>query len=106
MVLDSSLIRQTYVEDCEVCCHPIEVLYMIEEDTLCVFERVLRSSRYRNPGSFHAAPFTRRRFSAIPQARGASPSSDWWFPPTPGHFLLAKYPSMYPFKSLSNSPSP
>jgi hypothetical protein len=25
MVLDTSVRSQTYVEDCEVCCHPIEV---------------------------------------------------------------------------------
>jgi hypothetical protein len=27
MVLDTSVRRQTYSEDCEVCCHPIEVSY-------------------------------------------------------------------------------
>jgi transcription elongation factor Elf1 len=37
MVLDSSVGRQTYVEDCEVCCHPIEVSYTIEGDTLAGF---------------------------------------------------------------------
>ena len=25
MLLDTSIINQTYVEDCEVCCNPIEV---------------------------------------------------------------------------------
>lgn len=25
MLLDSSINRQTYIEDCEVCCNPIEV---------------------------------------------------------------------------------
>ena len=34
--------EQDYVEDCEVCCKPIEVLYTIEEDTVVEFEaRVL-----------------------------------------------------------------
>lgn len=25
MLLDSSILKQTYVEDCEVCCNPIQV---------------------------------------------------------------------------------
>lgn len=25
MLLDPSILKQTYVEDCEVCCNPIEV---------------------------------------------------------------------------------
>lgn len=37
MVLDASVRRQTYVEDCEVCCHPIEISYKVEEDTLVEF---------------------------------------------------------------------
>ena len=32
MVLDTSVRSQVYVEDCEVCCHPIEVRYAVEED--------------------------------------------------------------------------
>jgi transcription elongation factor Elf1 len=32
MVLDTSVRHQTYVEDCEVCCHPIEIIYTIEGD--------------------------------------------------------------------------
>jgi len=31
MVLDTSVKGQSYVEDCEVCCHPIEVRYTVEE---------------------------------------------------------------------------
>jgi hypothetical protein len=38
MVLDTSVKGQTYVEDCEVCCRPIEVRYTVEEDELCSFE--------------------------------------------------------------------
>jgi Cysteine-rich CPXCG len=38
MVLDTSVNRQTYIEDCEVCCHPIEVRYMVEDDEVCQFE--------------------------------------------------------------------
>jgi hypothetical protein len=37
MVLDLSVRRQTYVEDCEVCCNPIEITYGVEEDTLAMF---------------------------------------------------------------------
>ena len=38
MVLDLSVSGQTYVEDCEVCCHPIEVRYTVEEGGVCGFE--------------------------------------------------------------------
>jgi hypothetical protein len=42
MVLDASEPHQTYVEDCEVCCKPIEVEYTIGDDTVTEFEaRVL-----------------------------------------------------------------
>ena len=32
MVLDTSVRRQTYIEDCEVCCNPIEVSYTIDDE--------------------------------------------------------------------------
>jgi hypothetical protein len=38
MVLDTSVKSQTYVEDCEVCCHPIEVRYTVEDDAVRDFE--------------------------------------------------------------------
>ena len=38
MVLDLSVPEQTYVEDCEVCCQPIEVSYAMEDETLTGFE--------------------------------------------------------------------
>lgn len=38
MVLDTSVVRQTYIEDCEVCCRPIEVRYTVEDDELNDFE--------------------------------------------------------------------
>ena len=42
MVLDTSVTTQTYVEDCEVCCHPIEIHYAIEDDAILDFNaRVL-----------------------------------------------------------------
>ena len=37
MVLDLSVRRQTYVEDCEVCCNPIEITYAVEDETLSSF---------------------------------------------------------------------
>jgi len=38
MVLDTSVLDQTYVEDCEVCCKPIEVHYTVDEDCIVDFE--------------------------------------------------------------------
>jgi len=38
MVLDTSVTNQTYVEDCEVCCHPIEVRYSAEDGEIVGFE--------------------------------------------------------------------
>ena len=38
MLLDPSVGRQTYVEDCEVCCSPIEVTYAVEDEALVAFE--------------------------------------------------------------------
>jgi len=37
MVLDLSIRSQTYVEDCEVCCNPIEITYSVQNDTLAEF---------------------------------------------------------------------
>jgi transcription elongation factor Elf1 len=37
MVLDLSVGRQTYVEDCEVCCRPIAITYAVEGDALAEF---------------------------------------------------------------------
>jgi hypothetical protein len=37
MVLDISVGGQTYIEDCEVCCRPIEVRYTVEGDGVCDF---------------------------------------------------------------------
>ncbi len=38
MVLDLSIRRQSYVEDCEVCCKPIEISYTVEDDALAGFD--------------------------------------------------------------------
>lgn len=37
MILDPSVPRQTYIEDCEVCCNPIEVTPLFEENALISF---------------------------------------------------------------------
>ena len=38
MVLDLSVQRHTYVEDCEVCCNPLEISYTVEDDAIVDFE--------------------------------------------------------------------
>jgi transcription elongation factor Elf1 len=38
MVLDLSVRGQTYVEDCEVCCNPIEVSYAVQDGALVQFD--------------------------------------------------------------------
>ncbi|MGB3145124.1 MAG: CPXCG motif-containing cysteine-rich protein [Maribacter sp.] len=38
MLLDPSVRKQTYVEDCEVCCNPIELTPQFEENELIAFE--------------------------------------------------------------------
>jgi hypothetical protein len=37
MVLDLSVIRQSYIEDCEVCCKPIEINFTVEDDDVANF---------------------------------------------------------------------
>jgi hypothetical protein len=37
MVLDLSVPRHAYIEDCEVCCKPIEIRYSVEDETLADF---------------------------------------------------------------------
>ena len=38
MVLDLSVSGQTYVEDCEVCCRPINIRYVVHGDDVVEFE--------------------------------------------------------------------
>jgi len=38
MVLDLSAGRQTYIEDCEVCCKPIEISFEVEDGALAGFQ--------------------------------------------------------------------
>jgi transcription elongation factor Elf1 len=38
MVLDTSVKRQKYIEDCEVCCKPIEIRYTVAGDEVSDFD--------------------------------------------------------------------
>jgi len=38
MILDLSVHRHSYVEDCEVCCNPLKISYTVEDDALAEFE--------------------------------------------------------------------
>ncbi len=38
MLLDLSVGYQSYIEDCEVCCNPIEISYQTEEGRLVSFQ--------------------------------------------------------------------
>ena len=35
---DLSVRRQTYVEDCEVCCKPIQISYTVEDGAIAEFD--------------------------------------------------------------------
>lgn len=38
MLIDSSIEKQQFVEDCEVCCNPIEVTLSFQDGELIAFE--------------------------------------------------------------------
>lgn len=38
LLVDPSVPAQTYIEDCEVCCNPIEVSYAADEDGVTAFD--------------------------------------------------------------------
>ena len=38
MILDTSVEGQSYTEDCEVCCHPIEISYEVEDNKVISIE--------------------------------------------------------------------
>lgn len=40
MMLDPSVKQQSYIEDCEVCCNPIEISYTIQEGQIVQFEAI------------------------------------------------------------------
>ncbi len=38
MLLDLSIARQSYVEDCEVCCRPIQISYATDGEAVTEFD--------------------------------------------------------------------
>ncbi len=40
MLLDSSILNQTYIEDCEVCCNPIEIDARFSYEELVEFSAI------------------------------------------------------------------
>jgi len=38
MLLDNSISKQSYIEDCEVCCNPIQISVQFENTELSVFQ--------------------------------------------------------------------
>lgn len=40
MLLDPSIPKQQYVEDCEICCNPIEINLQFEEEALVSFQAI------------------------------------------------------------------
>ena len=38
MLIDLSVPAQNYVEDCEICCRPIEISYQVGDDDVIIFE--------------------------------------------------------------------
>jgi hypothetical protein len=40
MLLDSDMSGESYIEDCQVCCNPIEVEFVIESDEVVRFKAV------------------------------------------------------------------
>lgn len=38
MILDNSEEESDYIEDCEVCCRPIELIFKFDEEVLVSFE--------------------------------------------------------------------
>jgi hypothetical protein len=38
MLVDASIRRQQYIEDCEVCCNPLQISLEMEENEIIYFE--------------------------------------------------------------------
>ena len=38
MLLDTSVASDAYIEDCEVCCNPIQVKYSLDDEELVYFD--------------------------------------------------------------------
>jgi len=37
LVIDKSIPQQTYIEDCEVCCRPIQLNILVEDDEAMIY---------------------------------------------------------------------
>ena len=53
MLLNLSVGRQTYVKDCEVCCQPVEISFIVEEVDLTSFyaKRLGQRGPYHGPST-------------------------------------------------------
>ncbi|MEM9000132.1 MAG: CPXCG motif-containing cysteine-rich protein [Bacteroidota bacterium] len=40
MLLDSSISKQAYIEDCEICCNPIQISFSFQNNVLLAFEAI------------------------------------------------------------------
>jgi len=40
MLLDPDMSGETYVEDCQVCCNPIEITFIVHEGNLRTFQAI------------------------------------------------------------------
>jgi len=38
MLLDHSVPAQEYIEDCEICCNPIQIRYRVDDDMISEFD--------------------------------------------------------------------
>ncbi len=38
MLVDASILQQQYIEDCEVCCNPLQISVNIEENEIIFFD--------------------------------------------------------------------
>lgn len=38
MLLDNSILKQSYIEDCEVCCNPIQIIVSFQNSELITFQ--------------------------------------------------------------------
>lgn len=37
MLVDTSIRRQSYIEDCEICCNPIEITYEVDYEGFIIY---------------------------------------------------------------------
>ena len=71
MILDASVREQTYIEDCEVCCNPIEVSPNFEDGALIGFRSDSIDQQYSQTEDHEAflhrymVPFKITQFSIV-----------------------------------------